>query len=207
MTIPAYKCICDSNIWVNVCLGEVHEAYIKKFCTVGVVEVVKNEILKWKEDNGRFQKISTFFIDYENKGLAVLDGSSLDTITKKIIDQELIRWGFEDTDNRSKTINDLGEFVSLLYAYHLDIPYIHTEDGVFSDTIKIDDLYEQYRGIEIISWNQVSGDLTDNDSERMALNQKVIQENMVMGKKRQEAKQEKTLENKILELQRRFSNR
>ena len=207
MTVPAYNCICDSNIWVNVCLGEIHETYIRKFSTIGVVEVVKNEILKWQDTPGRFQKISTFFLEYENNGLAILDGNNVDPVTKKIIDQELNRWGFKDIDNRSKTIDDLGEFVSLLYAYHLEVPYIHTDDGVFGEIIKTDDLYTQYKGIEIISWNQVSGDLTDNDSERMALNQKVIEENKVMGKQRKKVIEEQFMTRKLLDFQQRFSTR
>lgn len=207
MTVPAYNCICDTNIWVNVCLGDIHETYIRKFSTIGVVDVVKNEILKWQRNSGRFQKIATFFLEYENKGLAILDAENIDPVTNKIIAQELSRWGFSDVDNSSKTIEDLGEFVSLLYAYHLEVPFIHTADGNFGETIKMNDLYNQYKGIEIITWNQVSSDLTENDSERLVLNQKVIQENEVMGNQRKKAMEDQVMNRKLIALRNRLSTR
>lgn len=207
MTVPNFKCICDANIWVNVCLGDSHESYIERFSTIGVVDAVKNEILRWNIHEGRFRKIFTFFLEYENKGLSILDKNSIDVLTKRIIERDLIQWGFKDTDNSSKTIDDLGEYVSLLYAYHLEIPYIHTEDTTFMEGIEMDGLYSQYKGIEMITWNQVASDITDSESERLALNQKVILESKEMERQYKKIKGKRDLENKIMEFNERYSSR
>lgn len=207
MTVPQFNCICDSNIWINVCLGEIHETYIKKYSTIGVVDVVKNEILKWERNEGRFKEIFNLFLQYENQGLTIINNSSVDLITQKIISQELIRFGYTDIDNRDKTIEDLGEFVSLLYAYHLEVPYIHTEDMNFHEDVQMNELYSQYKGIEMMTWNQVSRNITNSDSERLALNQRVTKENEVMGIQRKKTKEKQEMKEKLNALQKKYSKR
>lgn len=207
MTVPSYKCICDTNIWVRVCLGKIHERYIENFSNIGIADVVKNEILKWKENEGRFQDISTLFCEYENRDLFVIDLEELDPILKKIIERELARWGFSDLDNKSKTINDLGEFVSLLYAYHLEVPYIHTHDMNFCETIQFDDLYAEYKGITMITWNELSEHITFDYTERMSLNKLVEAESKIMNSQFKQIKQEQLLDDKLNQLQQHFSYR
>lgn len=205
MKVPKYKCICDTNIWVYVCLGEVHEQYVSKFSNIGVADVVKNEIIKWEKDEGKFQKIYTYFCEYEEKDILVIDRNAFDHRIKKIIEHELSFWGFDDLDNSKETIKNLGEFTSLLYAYHLDVPYIHTHDIQFCDTIKMDDLYEQYKNVKLITWNEISEEITDSHSEKLALTKKVESESKQMKNQNQKQKQNKIMEKKLEELMGKFS--
>ena len=187
MTVPIYKCICDTNIWVNVCLGKVHETYIKSFSNIGVADAVKNEIYKWRENENRFKDIYHLFSGYENREILIINLEDIDPLTQKVIVKELSEWGFNDLDNSEKTIQDLGEFVSLLYAYHLDIPLIHTHDTNFCNTIQMEELYKQYKGIQMITWYELSEQVTSNSSERLELTKLVESEASIM--KQQRAKQ------------------
>src|SRR5690625_4265568 len=153
MTVPNYDCICDTNIWVNVCIGNVHDVYFERFKKIGIADAVKNEIVKWNRNEDEFKKICTLFCEYENKNLFIINLNDLDSVTKKIIENELKQAGFIDLDNSNKTIDDLGEFVSFLYAYHLEIPYMHSSDSNFSEEIQSSTILSKYKGIEIIMWN------------------------------------------------------
>lgn len=207
MSVPKYECICDTNIWVNVCIGDVHEKYLEKFSSIGIADAVKNEIVKWRNHKNEFKKISVLFHEYENKKLFIINKENLDPTTRKIIENELKQQGFTDLDNRIKTIKDLGEFVSLLYAYHLGIPYIHSNDANFSYEIHNGSLLSKYKGIEIIMWNEISETITDNDDDRIKLNRVVEEKSKVMANNFEKRKTEESMEYKLQQLANLYSKR
>ena len=84
-----------------------------------------------------------------------------------LIKRQLTEYGFSELDNSRKTIKDLGEYLSLLYAYFLKIPFLQTEDVEFYGNININ---EQFKGIEIMTWNNIAEQLMPNHSERIKLN-------------------------------------
>lgn len=205
MTVPNYDCICDTNIWVNVCIGDVYDAYLDRFKVIGIADVVKNEIIKWDRNEDEFKKISTLFSENENKRLFIINLEDLDPITKKIIENDLKQAGFNDLDNTNKNIDDLGEFVSFLYAYHLEIPYMHSSDSNFSEEIRSGKLLSEYKGIEIIMWNDISETITNDHSERIKLNRSVEEKRKIMNQRFQKKKEEIDMERKLQQLKNFYS--
>ncbi|RDW20082.1 hypothetical protein CWR48_04990 [Oceanobacillus arenosus] len=205
MTVPKYDCICDTNIWVKVCIGAVHEVYLERFNVIGIADAVKNEIVKWDSNEDEFKKICSLFYEYENKNLFVINLIDLEPITRKIIENELKQEGFIDLDNSNKKIEDLGEFVSFLYAYHLEVPYMHSSDTNFSEEIQNGRVLSKYKGIEIVTWNEISETITDNHSERIKLNKMVEEKSKVMSRRNERRKEENDMDRKLQQLMDRFS--
>src|SRR5690606_27411567 len=57
--------ICDTNIWVNLCLGNILPEFFWTYDKIVVADVVENEIIKWKKGD-KFSFIATKFEDYKN---------------------------------------------------------------------------------------------------------------------------------------------
>ena len=100
-----------------------------------------------------------------------------------LIKRQLTEYGFSELDNSRKTIKDLGEYLSLLYAYFLKIPFLQTEDVEFYGNININ---EQFKGIEIMTWNNIAEQLMPNHSERIKLNSFIELEQKNMSRKKEE---------------------
>ncbi len=199
-----YNCICDSNIWINVCLGDVHTNYVDAYKTIGIADAVHNEIVKFGESEGRSQQIYSSYIENIGKGVRKINIEDFSETEQKLISNELIRRGFIDRDNTSKIIKNLGEYVSLVYAYFLEVPFIHTHDLKFCDEILMSDIYEQYKGIEIITWHSLSEALVASFKDKMLLNKKIEQEQVQMKREYTSVKEEKKLDLKISALAQKF---
>lgn len=199
-----YNCICDSNIWVNVCLGDIHTNYVDSYKTVGIADAVHNELVKFGESEGRSQHIYLSYLDSLEKGLKKISIEDFTEAEQKIISNELIRQGFHEIDNTDKTIKNLGEYVSLIYAYFLEVPFIHTHDLKFCDEILMNEIYEQYKGIEIITWHDLSEKLASSFNAKMQLNKKIEKEQEYLKKEHTVAKKEKKLDLKIAALAEKF---
>lgn len=207
MTVPNYECICDTNIWVNLCLGDVHSVYFEKFNIVGIADAVKNEIIKWERHEGDSKRVFSLFHKYKDKNLFIINRNELDSRIKSIIEFDLRQEGFVDLDNSNKTIENLGEFVSFLYAYHLEVPFIHSDDTSFSHEIQSEEVFSRYKGIEIVTWNEIAETLTDNHDDRLRLNKIVQEKSTIMRKQFVKEKEERKLQHKINQLAKRFSKR
>lgn len=157
------SCICDANIWIDACHCDAERDYLTKYAIVGFIEQVHNEIIKFKNNDGKFKYIYTKYQD-NNSYYKVLKTSDLGVMEFQFISQ-LRSKGFTEIDNTSETIKDLGEYASLYYAYHMGIPYIHTTDTQFLHEEK-----DKLPGIQMITWNEINAAISRDDNERIAKN-------------------------------------
>lgn len=199
MNPPEMNYICDTNIWVKACLGKVVESFFETFGIVAFADGVENEILKWSTNKNRFETISSTFIEHRGKSLNVIYLTDIDPVNQSLIKRQLSDFGFNNLDNSSQTIKNLGEYLSIAYAYFLDIPFLQTEDVEFYESI---DLQNRFKGIEIVTWNEIATKITRNDNERIQLNKLIEREQKIMNTKRREPE---SLEEKLQRLKEKFS--
>ncbi|MDW5524641.1 hypothetical protein R6Z02_12855 [Carnobacterium maltaromaticum] len=199
MNTPEMNYICDTNIWVRACLGKVVENFFKNFGNVTFADGVENEILKWSMNKDRFEIISSMFEEHKGTNLSVIYLNDIDLVNQKLIKRQLKEFGFESLDNSKETIKNLGEYLSISYAYFLEIPFLQTEDVEFYESI---DLENRFKGIEIVTWNDIACRITQSDKERIQLNKLIEQEQIVMNSKKPHVE---TLESKLARLQQKYS--
>ena len=183
MTPSTNGYICDTNIWVKVVLGNVVDQFVYIFPNVHFADAVENEINKWTLNANKYKKIGTTFNDLKDTSLKVVYLEQLNSGHQILIKRQLTEYGFSELDNSRKTIKDLGEYLSLLYAYFLKIPFLQTEDVEFYGNININ---EQFKGIEIMTWNNIAEQLMPNHSERIKLNSFIELEQKNMSRKKEE---------------------
>lgn len=111
---------------------------------------------------------------------------------------EMILQGFNTYDNSRKTIKDIGEHATLLFAYFLELPYIHAEDSPFSDYVN--ENKDKFSDIEIIGLSAVLSDLVSNDKERIKVTTSIE-------RKRVEYTNKLELSKKLLRFKDKFNSR
>lgn len=193
--------ICDTNIWVRVVLGKVFESFFQNYNSLCFADGVENEIKKWSVNKDKFGEISSSFENYKNSAFNVIYLADLEANEQKLIQRQLKQFGFVDLDNSTKTIKNLGEYLSIVYAYFLEIPFLQTEDVEFYECI---DLEKNFKGIEIITWNDIASKITKDDNERIRLNSLIEKEQQQMNKKKIKAN---SMEEKLKRLQEKFNTR
>ncbi|MGW7932344.1 hypothetical protein ACWEWU_11855 [Staphylococcus xylosus] len=181
------NCICDANVWIDACHCDAEIDYLKKYAIVGFIEQVHNEIIKFKNNGDKFRYIFTKYADNENLW-RVLKASDLGKMEVQFIAQ-LRSKGFGDIDNKTKSIDNLGEYASLYYAYHMKIPYIHTTDTQF-----LHDEKDKLPGIQMVTWNEINEALSSDDNHRIRRNKMVEQRKQEMRNARNKYNKEKESE-------------
>lgn len=198
---PQY--LCDTNIWVKVCLGDKTEEFLKKFSNTGFADVVENEIIKWKLNQDRFCKIAEKYEEHGELYFVVRLSEQDEWVRKSILKDFERYFGVSDIDNKSKNLMNLGEQGSLLYAYHLEIPYIQSDDSSFFQNTSI---MENFDEIEILSWSDVVEKITNGHDERIALTTSIENEQKVMSNKKVKRK-ELNMKEQLKKLQEKYSKR
>ncbi|MGX7204775.1 hypothetical protein [Enterococcus devriesei] len=193
--------ICDTNIWVKVVLGNVRTSFFTTFKDISFADAVENEIIKWERNTDKYNKIASNFVDSKNKSFEVIYLEDLDIITQKAVKKQLKQFGFTNLDNSSATIKNLGEYLSVVYAYYLDIPFLQTEDIEFYEEI---DLQSTFKGIEIVTWNEIAQKITKDDKERIRLNKIIESEQKIMSARKKESD---NLNAKLRAFQNKFNSR
>ncbi|WP_348922090.1 hypothetical protein [Enterococcus rotai] len=191
--------ICDTNIWVRACLGKVISAFFDNFGTITFADGVENEILKWSRNKDRFNSISAMFQQHKGKNLNVIYLDDIDEQNQILIRRQLKEFGFENLDNSRENVKNLGEYLSITYAYFLEIPFLQTEDVEFYESV---DLNNRFKGIEIVTWNDIASKITKSDVERIRLNKLIEQEQSVMKSKKAPSE---SLEEKLRRLRQKYS--
>lgn len=186
-------CVCDANLWIDACHGNIEHKYLNKYSLVGFVEQVCNEINKFKFNEDKFKYVYDKFKEHENL-YQVLSPADLGRMESQFLSKLRLK-GFNVIDNKSDVIKDLGEYASLYYAFYMGIPYIHTTDLDF-----IDNEIDRLNGIEIITWNEVCDEITDSDDERLKINKEIELRKQDMNAKKQKKKQNKNLNMRLQDL-------
>ncbi|GMB00094.1 hypothetical protein [Pelosinus sp. IPA-1] len=193
--------ICDTDIWVNLCLGDSLKEFFNLHPIIFIADVVGNEIMKWK--NSGNAAIAEEFIKYrDNKNVVVIYyNKDILSEDRPILEQQLREIGF--SAGFSKPDKNKGEFVSAIYADYLAIPYMKTNDNAFQEggfgAKKFPDL-------EIRNWNDTLRNVIVDDKKRLQISKKVEQERSLMDR-RNEKHKEQELEEKINQLKQKFSRR
>ena len=104
--------ICDTNIWVKICLGKLINNLFEKYPGTSFVDFVENEIVKWNSSDDKFQNIATEFSAFKSEKFHVIYFKDLDEITKSLIKRDLKEYfgvNIDLVDNKHKKIENLGE--------------------------------------------------------------------------------------------------
>ena len=86
--------ICDTDIWVNLCLGDIEDKLFSKHEKVSFVDVVKEEILNWT--SGKRSFIATKFNRASDNNIAITinvceeENSDISKEDRQIIEKQLI---------------------------------------------------------------------------------------------------------------------
>ncbi|WP_049411644.1 hypothetical protein [Staphylococcus pettenkoferi] len=187
------RCLCDANIWIDACHGDLEKIYLDYFKMVGFAEQVHNEIIKFKSRTDEFVYIYDKYIESENY-YTVVKTNSLGKIETQFKNQLRLA-GFSDLDNSNKKIKSLGEYVSLYLAYYLKIPYIHTTDLDFIHKEK-----ERLPDIQLYTWNEINGLISKDDDERLARNKEIERKKQLMNRNDIKQKENKQIESKICKM-------
>ncbi|WP_156172408.1 hypothetical protein [Salinicoccus sediminis] len=196
------NCLCDTNIWINVSCINRHTKYLDCYRIVGFVEQVHNEIVKFKNSENTHK----IFKDYDEckKDYKVLEIDELGDMKPHFV-MELKRRGFNELDNSDKTIKNLGEYVSLYFAYYKDIVFIHSEDNEFMDDVSL----SEFKNINVIGWNEVAGNITKDDNERLKINKEVQERrsNIFDPKKKNQRNSKGTLKDRMAKMQKNINSK
>lgn len=195
------KYICDTNIWVKAVLGNVIDPFVETYNRLCFADGVENEIKKWSFNEGKYKNICTEFECRKENSFDVIYLEKLDILTQKVIKTQLKTYGFHKTDNSRETIKNLGEYLSLLYSYHLEIPFLQTDDVEFYGNFKIT---EAFSGMSIVTWNDIVSKITSNHKERIRLNTLIEREQAKMSEEKMKAN---SMESKIEKLMKKFNSR
>ncbi|MDI0267192.1 hypothetical protein QIW52_14505 [Clostridioides difficile] len=195
--------ICDTDIWVNLCLGEIEDRLFEKYGKVFFVDVVKNEILRWK--NGGYSYISTKLEDKIRNGSAIIiEVEQMENIDKKIIEKQLkedagFPSGFNTPKNKQK---NMGEYMSAIIANHLGILLMKSNDHLFNEGEKGRELYPD---LIIKNWNATVVDLIELNKRDSVL-RKVRERNKNMSISKDHYENGQASLTDILKLKERFNN-
>lgn len=197
--------ICDTDIWVNLCLGNIEEELFKKYGKVNFVSVVKDEILKWKF--GKYKFIAERFCKKVEEGLAiVIEVDQLDEEDKLIIEKQLIedcgyQMGF---DTPKKERKNMGEYMSAIIAGHYEIPLMKSNDHLFREGERGKELYPD---LEVKNWNDTIKDLIKDFKKRQKILDDVKKYNIEMNKEKDNYQSGQATLEDIKKLEQYFSNR
>jgi hypothetical protein len=185
--------ICDTDVWVNICIGKVAHQVFDKYDKLLFADTVEIEILKWHTDK-KFSFIATDFDTYkENGSIFVIDHLvHLTGEERQILQTTLYELGFSHGFHIAQ--KNKGEFASAVYADHFGCTFMATNDHAFQPGGKG---AQDFSGLEIKNWNEVISDIGVADGERIKLNRHVESERKRMDKQHQESAQQRILDEKI----------
>lgn len=134
MINPEPKYICDTDIWVKICIGNAILDFHKSYKKIYFSDIVENEILKWEKHDGRFNEIGKKFLELKKIGIIeVIYLNDQNEFIQQIIRNELGTYGYYDLDNKKNKIKNLGEYASAVYATQFEIECLQTDDNEFKD--------------------------------------------------------------------------
>lgn len=171
--------IFDTNIWVNICIGNVLDKYLKHYEKLYVCEQVENEVTKWGTSGERYTFISENFEKAKtDAGIEVLYLTDFDPLTQRIVKLQLQQYSFTAIDNSENIIPDLGEYASAVYAAQKEIINFHSDDKNFCQKCNEQNLFE---GLNILLLNEVLDTFLE-DRERIRVMGLIEERNRAMSK-------------------------
>lgn len=203
--------ICDTDIWVNVCLGNIEDRLFEKHGKIIVADVVDGEINKWNKSE-KFSKIATQYMVYKdnNKVLVVDHKEHLSEEDRLIINNMLYQFKFTNGLENKPAEKNKGEYVSAIYANHFKIPLLKTDDRLFKEDGQGK---KDFPRLQVKNWRDTLIDLIPNDTERIKVTKLVESENQRMNrentkyKENQAALEEQKIQEKLAALQSKWARK
>lgn len=86
--------ICDTDIWVNLCLGDIVSDLFLLHDKIVIADVVENEILKFKNSE---RKIYDYYIEYKEKGciLVIEHNKYFSSVERQLLTRQLFGLDFK----------------------------------------------------------------------------------------------------------------
>lgn len=197
--------ICDADIWVNLCLGDLLPHLFRKHEKLVFADVVEGEILKWEREE-HFSHIAKEFKAHKECGniLVIEHDVHIESEDRLVLVRVLQDLGFKHDFKNAPPEKNKGEFVSAIYADHFGIPFMKTNDGAFQEGGKG---VEEFPDLIIKNWYQVVDELITNDREKISVRSLVERESQRMGHHHQKFKEERKKEDMLAQLAGKFNNR
>jgi hypothetical protein len=195
--------ICDTDIWVNICLGRVSDHVFSRYGKLLMADVVEHEILKWYE-NDKFTFIASDFDKYKQSGsIFVIDHIlHIPTQERLMLEQMLYELGFKHGFKNAQ--KHKGEYASAIYADHFGCTFMASNDNAFQNG---GEGIQDFDGILVKNWNEVVQDIGLEHKDRIRANKFVEHERKRMNQHYENTKKDRMMDAKLKALQEMFSKR
>lgn len=126
--------ICDADVWVYACFGDVEDRLIEVNDKIIIADVVEREILRWRA-NERFSKVAIEYEKYKEQGkiLVISHEIHIPEEHRSILESMLTEFGFKNYFENVPPEKDKGEYVSAIYADYFGISFFRTNDHLFAE--------------------------------------------------------------------------
>lgn len=126
--------MCDTDIWVKLCLGGIENKVFDKYGKLIMADVVAQEISAWN-NGSRFSYIYTSFRNKSRNGdIIVIHHENIEPEEDRmILEMQLYDYNFKTGFKNIPKESDKGEFVSAIYADYFEIPFLKSDDKTFND--------------------------------------------------------------------------
>lgn len=184
--------ICDTDIWVKLCLGGILKELFFLHKKIIVADVVEGEIMKW-QSNPHFSKIATEFQRCKRDACILVIQHDVHIVLeeKKLLERILLDLGFSNDFGNKPPEENKGEYVSAIYADYFGITLMRSNDHAFQEggrgRIEFPDLV-------IKNWSDTLRDLIRDDRQRIAMAAKVEEESKRMNQHKKQYEAKKTLD-------------
>jgi len=195
--------ICDTDMWVNICLGDLASRIFEKYGKIVFADVVEKEILEW-EKNEKFAWIASYFRRCKEDGLitVIYHDEHLDEEEREFLEGILrdlnFKYGFRDQPHEKNK----GEFVSAIYADHFGLPFMKTNDGAFQEG---GDGKKDFPDLKIKNWYDIVEEFAVDFDEKVQIRNQVAEARKRMNYHYEQVKTEKKKEELLLKLQEKFN--
>jgi len=201
--------ICDTDIWVNICLGQICDILFSKYKKVIVADVVQGEILRWDKPNYKYSYIAERYNYYKQLGKIIVINHSVDILAEDriLLERQLEDLGFENDFNNRPPEDNKGEFVSAIYADYFKIPFMKSNDSEF---------YDGGRGkvsfphLEVKNWYATTEELIHDNIEKIKIRKFVERQNIEMNNIKSSTnklKKEERMNDLLKKLQEKYSKK
>lgn len=189
--------ICDADIWVYLCLGDLSGRVIDKYEKIVFADVVEKEIMAWDNKNDKFQVIASSYQNYKKQGKikTIYHKIHMTASEQKVLEQVLLEeLSFTSGLKNDPREEDKGEFVSALYADHFNIPFMKTNDNEFQEGGRGRVLFPD---LNIKSWYDVVENICESQDEKIKVRSLVEKKQEQMNREREKQKMLLRLQNKF----------
>jgi hypothetical protein len=204
---PDYKKypICDTDIWVNLCLGDLLPRLFGRYEKILFADVVEGEIMAWRKHNEFAFIADEFAVHKERQNVFVIEHHvHIEQADRVVLEGVLYDLGFRYDFKNEPPEKNKGEFVSAIYADHFGIMCMKTNDNAFQSggqgVVEFPDL-------KIKNWYDVVEELVPDSREKIKLRTQVERESKRMTQQHEKLKEAKKKEDMLSKLAEKFNTR